>query len=53
MVEESPVPILNYQSELFAILVQLPQLSTDFLKLVGINIFKYCKYRTLKPSRQK
>lgn len=45
IIEKSLLPILNYQSELFAVMVDLPQLSTGFLKLVGINIFKYCKFQ--------
>ena len=37
IIELSPVPILHYQTSLFAELISLPQMSYDFLSLNGIR----------------
>lgn len=41
LVYNSPVPVLHYQTRLFATLLSLPQLSHDFLMLNGIRLVSY------------
>jgi len=43
IVTQSMVPIVHYQSNLFSWLIQVPQLSKEYLILLGINPFKYSK----------
>ena len=44
LVQRSPVPIVHFQANLFNELVTLPQLSHQYLSLIGINPNKYSKF---------
>lgn len=41
LVCNSPIPVVHYQTKLFATLLSLPQLSHDFLMLNGIRLVSY------------
>lgn len=43
VMQKSKVPIVNVQSDIITWLVQIPQLSKEYLTLLGINPFKYSK----------
>ena len=43
LVMGSDVPIIHIQTEIFSWLLRLPQLSKEYLTILGINPFKYSK----------